>query len=277
MKKFSTASNAQPRIGLFDSGIGGLSVLGAVRRRLPRASLMYVGDVAFSPYGERPAGDVLARCDRIVEHLHGSGARLIVVACNTATVLAIDDLRRRWPEITFVGIEPGVKPAALGSRNRRIAVMATPATAASARLRQLILAFASDVHVHVQACAGLATMIESGRHEGPELHSILAPLCDRIRAADVDTVVLGCTHYPFVAAAIQALLGDSITLIDTSEAVAQRVVAILDGGAVSRCAVAEPCTSPLLQVLSTGATAPMSALLKRCFGAADARVQSLAL
>ena len=275
MHASSPSTSPLPCIGLFDSGVGGLSVLDAVRRRLPGAPLRYVGDVAFSPYGERSAIEVLARCNRIVEHLHANGVRHIVVACNTATALGIDALRRQWPEITFVGIEPGVKPAALGTRNGRIAVMATPATAASARLRRLIVEFASDVHVHVQPCPGLATMIETGRHAGPELESVLAPFCDRMRAADVDTVVLGCTHYPFVAAAIQSLLGDGVTLIDTARAVAERVDSMLGDRFPSGVDRVEPGLPAPLHVLSTGASAPMSDLLRKCLGASEVRVQSL--
>jgi glutamate racemase len=143
---------ARPGICIFDSGVGGLSVLDALRRHLPNASLVYVGDVAFAPYGEGDAARVMERCQRIVGHLADLGARVIVVACNTATVLAIAALRQ-WPALTFVGVEPGVKPAAAATRTTRIAVMATPATAASERLLHLVDAFAPGVHVHIEPLA----------------------------------------------------------------------------------------------------------------------------
>ena len=248
-------TTSTPCIGVFDSGVGGLSVLDALRRRVPDTSLIYIGDVAYAPYGERPTTEVIERCQRIVAQLVGFGARIIVVACNTATVLGIDAMRQRWPALHFVGVEPGVKPAVAATRSKRIAVMATPATAKSARLRHLVETFASGVHVHVEPCAGLAATIERGVHAGPELGALLAPLCTRIRAAQVDTVVLGCTHYPFVADAIQAQLGAQVRLIDTAEAVAERV-AVVQGHAAAGAAS--------LRVLSTGATGPMTSLLKRC-------------
>jgi glutamate racemase len=256
-----------PCIGIFDSGVGGLSVLDALKRRLPQASFVYIGDVAHSPYGERDPAEVVERCQRLVAWLADRDARTIVVACNTATVLGIDAMRQRWPALRFVGVEPGVKPAVAATRTRRIAVMTTPATAASARLRFLIEAFAPGIHVHVEPCPGLAAVIERGVvHEGPELTAVLAPLCARIRAARVDTVVLGCTHYPFVAHAIRALLGDAIKLIDTASAVAERV-GVVSGDAHKG--------SVNLRVLSTGPIGPMQRLLTHCRDLAPIEVESL--
>jgi glutamate racemase len=197
---------------------------------------------------------------QFVEWLVAQGATMIVVACNTATVLAIEALRACWPKLVFVGVEPGVKPAAARSRTRRIAVMATTATASSERLRHLIARYAEDAHVHVQACPGLADAIERGVLHGPALLDVLAPHCDRIRAANVDAVVLGCTHYPFVEASIRALLGSEVTVIDTATAIAERSASlweqslpVFDG-------------SPMVRVLSTGATGTMQLLLARCPG-----------
>ena len=256
-----------PCIGVFDSGVGGLSVLNALRRRLPHAPLVYVGDVAHAPYGERDVAEVIERCHRIVAHLAALGARVIVVACNTATVLGIDAMRQRWPALRFVGVEPGVKPAVTATRTGRIAVMATPATAASARLRYLIDAFAHSVHVHVEACPGLAAAIERGVHEGPELDAILASSCINVRAAEVDTVVLGCTHYPFVANAIQTLLGDEISLIDTATAVAERAATVWSADV----------DQASLRVLSTAAVRTMAALLERCHDLEHVRVEPLSI
>lgn len=253
---------------MFDSGVGGLSVLDALRRRLPLASLFYIGDVAYAPYGERTDDDVIARSQRIVEHLVGLGARIVVVACNTATVLAIRALRQRWPEIAFVGVEPGVKPAVAATRTRRIAIMVTPATATSARMRHLVDEFAAGVHVHLEPCAGLAAAIERGALAGAELDAVLAPSCARVRAAEVDTVVLGCTHYPFVAEAIRARLGSEVTLIDTSIAVAERAAFISQS-------VADTETPAGLHIFSTGATDTMSALLQRCHALAHGQVEHL--
>ena len=251
----STATASPSLIGVFDSGVGGLTVLDALRRRLPQARLVYVGDVAYAPYGERDPSYVVQRCHRIVAHLAALGARVIVVACNTATVITIEDLRRSWPDLCFVGVEPGVKPAAVRTANRRIAVMATPTTAASARLRHLIAEFAQGVHVQVQPCPGLVALIERGVLDGSTLQDTLAPLCADLRTAGVDTVVLGCTHYPFVAEAIQAALGSHVALIDTATAVAERVAQVNCGG---------DAPAPQLRVISTGHSTAMALLLPRC-------------
>jgi glutamate racemase len=248
-------STSRPCIGVFDSGVGGLSVLDALRRRLPDASLVYIGDVAYAPYGERTTAEIIDRCQRIVARLVKFGARIIVVACNTATVLGIAAMRQRWPDLRFVGVEPGVKTAVTATRTKRIAVMATPATAASARLRHLVETFASNVHVHIEPCAGLAAVIERGIHDGPELDAVLSPPCARIRAAQVDTVVLGCTHYPFVVDAIRTQIGSDVQVVDTAAAVAERVAAVRDHDDMS---------SASLQVWSTGATESMTSLLQRC-------------
>ena len=262
---------------MFDSGVGGLSVLRELHRRLPTASLLYVGDVAHAPYGVRPAADVRERCERIVAHLIDEGAGLIVVACNTATVLTIEALRRQWPGLSFVGVEPGVKPAAAASRTKRIAVMATPATVRSARLQQLIdLHAAPHVHVHLQTCPGLADAIERGALKGQELLDVLVPCCEEIRAAQVDTVVLGCTHYPFIASQIARLLGPEVALIDTAVAVAERVANVWIGTrpgtpAGTRAAV------PSLRVQSTGNVLTMRRMLLECPGFEAVPVERLSL
>ena len=258
-------------IGVFDSGVGGLSVLRALHQRLPDAAMIYVGDVAHAPYGERAASEVVARCALLVAHLAAAGARVIVIACNTATVLAIEALRARWPMLVFVGVEPGVKPAAARSRTRRIAVMTTAATATSDRLRHLIARYAEDVHVHVQPCPALAGAIEGGVLDGPALRKVLKPYCDEILAADVDTVVLGCTHYPLVEETIRALLGPKLGLIDTATAVAERTASLWERTPPRF----DP--APSIRVLSTGALDTMQSLLARCAGLQKLRVESLAL
>lgn len=270
--EFSLNDAAPPApLGMFDSGVGGLSVLRALRARLPDTSMLYVGDVAHAPYGDRPADEVTTRSLRIAGWLIEQGAKVIVVACNTATVLAIEALRARWPAQVFIGVEPGVRPAASRSRTRRITVMTTAATAASARLRHLIARHTEDAHVHVLACPSLVDTIERGVLAGPELLAVLEPLCRAIRAENVDTVVLGCTHYPFVAATIRELLGHHMTLIDTAAAIAERAAALT---------AQEPPLwgqTPRVRVFSTGASRTMQRLLAHCDGLEATTVESLDL
>ena len=268
--ELDAAASSTGCIGVFDSGVGGLSVLGALHQRLPDASMIYIGDVAHAPYGERATHEIVARCALIVEHLAAAGARVIVIACNTATVLAIETLRARWPTLVFVGVEPGVKPAAARSRSRRIALMTTAATATSDRLRHLIARYAEGIHVHVQPCPALAGAIECGVLGGPALREILQPYCDEILAAKVDTVVLGCTHYPFVEEAIRDLLGSELTLIDTATAIAERTGSLWEQGPPAFDA------APSVHVLSTGALDTMQLLLARCAGLDQVEVESLA-
>lgn len=260
-----------PRIGVFDSGVGGLTVLRALRERLPCASMIYVGDVAHAPYGDRSARSVIARSVQVAGWLAEQQATMIVIACNTATVLAIEVLRARWPRIVFVGVEPGVKPAVARSRTRRIAVMATVATAHSERLRHLIARYAEGAYVHVQPCPGLADAIERGVLSGAALLEVLRPHCDAIRSANVDTVVLGCTHYPFVEAAIRELLGTGITVIDTASAIAERSASLWERSPPAFDA------APSVRVFSTGASDTMQLLLSPCADLQHLRVEVLTI
>lgn len=209
-------------IGVFDSGVGGLSVLRALRRTLPTAQLLYVADSGFAPYGERDESFVIERSRHIAGFLRAQGAQVLVIACNTATAAAIHLLRADDPQWPVVGVEPGVKPAVAASRNGRIGVMATRGTLASEKFRRLIETHGANATIVPQPCAGLARAIEGGDLDAPQLLALVETYCAPLREANVDTVVLGCTHYPFVARHIQAALGLKVQLIDTAEAVARR-------------------------------------------------------
>jgi len=223
-------------IGVFDSGVGGVSLLAPLRALLPDARIRYLADSAHAPYGERDEAAIVTRSLRISEHLVAAGAQLLVVACNTATAAAVTELRRVHPGRPIVGIEPGLKPALARSRNGRVGVMATAATLRSARFRALLAREAGARQVHLQACVGLAAAIEHGELDDPQLAATVERHCRPLREAGVDTVALGCTHYPFARSAIEAALGPGVEVVDTSEAVAAQVARValpLRGAAVN--------------------------------------------
>jgi glutamate racemase len=240
----SQLPKASAAIGVFDSGLGGLSVLRALMAAMPNAGFVYVADSAYAPYGERDAEEVAQRSLRITEFLVARGASGVVVACNTATAAAIGRLRIRYPAMPIVGIEPGLKPAVAATRNGRIGVMATPATLASERFDRLHQAQAQGNFVLKQPCPGLADLIEQGNLDAPSVIDAVQRFCEPLRRADVDTVVLGCTHYPLVAHHIQAALGACVQLIDTADAVARH--------AAQRFGAAAIHTTTSLRLLTTG-------------------------
>jgi glutamate racemase len=250
----------EPSIGVFDSGVGGLSVLRALRATLPGANFRYVADSSHAPYGERSDRYVIERALRIARELHRQGATLLVVACNTATAVAVDTLRAAWPDMPIVGIEPGIKPALARTLNRRVGVMATRATLASERFASLLRTQCSDstVQVHLRACDGLASAIETGELDSAEVRSAVEQHCKALRAHDVDTVVLGCTHYPFAAHQIQAAMGASVVLIDTSAAVAREVARRWQSAATGR---------GKLTLQTTGDASLLQAIASRWLGA----------
>lgn len=209
-------------IGVFDSGVGGFTVLRELRALIPGARLRYLADTAYAPYGPRTPDDIRARSVAITEHLIAQGASLIVIACNTATAHAIEALRARWPAVPFVGTEPGIKPAVAASRNGRIGLLATDATAASARLHALIERHASDQQVVVQGCPGIVDHIEAGDLDSPALRALVQRYCAPLRAAGVDTALLGCTHYPLIEPLWHEALGADVQLLRIETAVARR-------------------------------------------------------
>lgn len=226
----SPVANAaiRPVIGVFDSGVGGLSVLRALRSTLRNAALIYVADSGHAPYGERSEEWLQARCATLAHFLRARGADMMVVACNTATAAAVPLLRASHPTWPIVGIEPGIKPAVLTSTNRRVGVMATTATLRSQRYAKLLAEHGSGAMVVAQACTGLAMAIEQGDE------AAISALVDRhtqpLRQAEVDTVVLGCTHYPFARGWIEHAMGSEVSIVDTAQAVARRAASLLMAG-----------------------------------------------
>jgi glutamate racemase len=247
------ARAAACRIGVFDSGVGGLSVLRALHARLRGVDLHYLADSANAPYGEREGAQVLQRSMRIAEHLLGQGAQLLVVACNTATAVAAAALRERWPGVPIVGVEPGLKPALALTRNGRIGVMATAMTLRSDKFQRLMASVTPHRSVHLRACDGLAVAIERGDLDDPVLLALVEAHCAPLRDAGVDCVVLGCTHYPFVAHHIQAALGAQVQLVDTAWAVAQQAERLL-GAICSPASEPAAVADALLETTADAAT-----------------------
>jgi glutamate racemase len=214
-------------VAVFDSGVGGLSVLRHLRADLPGEDFIYMADTAWCPYGPKPAGAVRGRVFGAVDELVGRGAKEIVLACNTASTLALDELRERWPTVPFVGMEPAVKPAAARTDTGAIGVLATATTAAGAALARLVDRFGRGVAVHVAVPEGLVELVEAGRGDSPEAEALLRPILAEWRAARVDTVVLGCTHYPFACGAIERVAGPGVVVIDPAPAVARQAGRVL--------------------------------------------------
>lgn len=214
-------------VGVFDSGLGGLSVLAEIRRLLPNESLLYVADSAYVPYGEKTTEEIIERSLLLSGFLLDRGAKALVVACNTATAAAIQLLRERWPNLIVVGMEPAVKPAATQSRSGKIGVLATTGTLRSAKFAALLERYSSQVRVFTQPCPGLVERIEAGELHSPATRELLAGYVQPLLDAGCDSLILGCTHYPFIRPLLRELVGEQIAIIDTGAAVARRLQSLL--------------------------------------------------
>lgn len=210
-------------IGVFDSGVGGLSVLRKIHQRLPREGLLYVADSAHIPYGDKPMAQVRARAFALTEQLLALGAKALVVACNTATAAAIHELRACWPHLPIIGMEPGLKPALTAPQAGRVGVLATTGTLRSEKFRHLMERYGGQAEVLLQPCPGLVELVELGELEGSASEALLREYLTPLLEAGVTTLVLGCTHYPFLLPVIQRIAGSHLWVIDTGEAVARQV------------------------------------------------------
>lgn len=214
-------------VAIFDSGLGGLSVLRAVRAALPDERLIYAADSFYAPYGERDDDFITDRTLAVGEWLVAQGAKALVVACNTATAQAIALAREKLP-VPVIGVEPGIKPAALMSQTRVVGVLATAATLRSQRFQSLIERYAGDCRFMLQAGHGLVQAVERCDIDSPDVIALLRGFIEPMLAANADTLVLGCTHYPFFDTAIRSITGDRLALIDTSIAIARQLERQLD-------------------------------------------------
>jgi glutamate racemase len=274
----TTGVHTRPTVGVFDSGVGGLSVLRALLAEIPEAAFVYVADSGFAPYGERSAQAVKDRACRIASHLvQQHHIDVLVVACNTATALAIEDLRHTHPQLPIVGVEPALKTAASLTRSGHVGVLATRGTLNSERFdrlrRRMEAATAHAVHFSCQPCDGLADAIERDDASATER------LCQRYwqdlkaqttTAPPIDIVVLGCTHYPFAADVLSHLAGPAVQLVETGAPVARRTRAVLHSAAHERLGHTPPnmgttgtVDTPPLQLLSTGDPAMLTQAAQR--------------
>ncbi len=262
----SNAPQAEAPIGVFDSGVGGLSVLRALRAQLPQEHFVYLSDAAHAPYGERSDAYLTARALRVADYLVGQrGVKSLVVACNTATAAAIEDMRARWPALPIVGIEPALKPAAAASQTKRVGVMATRSTLQSAKFNKLLDSLQDQAQFVVQACDGLAAAIENGDDRTTRA------LCERYLRAmgdfgrqpgQIDQLVLGCTHYPLVSAVLQSLAGPDVDLLEAGAPVSLQTRRVLDHAQLLFSRRAEGLT----ELLSTGPGEPLGGNALRWLG-----------
>jgi glutamate racemase len=215
-------------IGIFDSGVGGLSILAHICQLLPGENILYFADQAHVPYGSRTMLQIRDFSKAITTYLLSKGAKIIVVACNTASAAALHHLRKIFPEIPFVGMEPAVKPAARTSKSQKVGVLATPATFQGELFGSVVERFASGVEVRQQTLRGLVERIEANDLDGPKTRTILERKITPLIENGVDTLVLACTHYAFVIPTIEELFGSSLTVIDPSPAIARQTKRLLD-------------------------------------------------
>ncbi|MGO4305375.1 glutamate racemase [Cupriavidus sp. RAF12] len=209
-------------IGVFDSGLGGLSVLREIRALLPHESLLYLADSRYAPYGEKPERFVEARTLQVCEWLAAQGCKALVIACNTATMHAVQTLRDRLT-LPIIGVEPGLKPAAAASRSKVVGVLATANTLKSAKFNRLLMSLQDESRFVCEAGLGLVPLIEQGDVSGPAVRDKLDAFLTPMLEAGADTLVLGCTHYPFLAETIRAMVGDQLALVDTGSAIARQL------------------------------------------------------
>ncbi len=271
----ATSVGASVLIGVFDSGIGGLSVLKALRADMPHEDFIYIADSGHAPYGERGTAHVLARSRAIVQYLVTQNIKALVMACNTATAAAIALLRAEHPGLALIGVEPALKPAVALSKTGRIGVMATRGTLCSAKFRALLASQAANAAFFLQPCDGLADAIERSAETGDATETIA--LCERYTSAiglfgtengQIDTLVLGCTHYPFASEHLRALLGPGVQLLDNGQAIARQTRRLVQGqgpagtapGQVSLFTTGQPHTLQAAAQRWLGLSAPVNLL-----------------
>lgn len=244
-------------IGIFDSGVGGLSVWREIARQLPHEDTIYFGDQIHIPYGPRSMEQIRSFSEAITRFLLDRGCKIIVVACNAASAASLTYLRSTFPDVPFVGMEPAVKPAAETTRTGVVGVMATPATFQGALFASVVERFASDVRLVKEICPGLVQQVESGELNTPKTRAMLTEFLQPILGANADTIVLACTHYPFVIDVIRSL-APNVNVIDPAPAVARQTDRVL----TDRGLCADRDRAGQHQFFSSGGVEKFRAILK---------------
>ncbi len=214
-------------IGVFDSGVGGLSTLQETVAILPTEDFIYLADQAHVPYGKRDAMEIVSLCRGIVRFFIENQVKLTLVACNTATAAALDILRTDFPEMPFVGMEPAVKPGAAATRTGKVGILATAGTFESQRYASLMARYAQEISIWEDPCIGLVELIEADKIDHPETEQLLRKAVTPMLNAGIDTLILGCTHYPFIIPTLRRIVGDHIAIINPAPAVARQVKRML--------------------------------------------------
>src|SRR5438552_417941 len=227
--------DASGPVGMFDSGVGGLAVLAEVRRLLPREDIAYYADSAFFPYGSRSVDEIRGRCEAVTRELLGLGAKLIVVACNTATSAAIARLRESF-DVPFVGMEPALKPAAEKTISGKVALLVTPQTARGEKLAALVDRYGAEVTVQTLPAADLAERVERGAIDDNGTRELVRRYLEPLRTSGADVLALGCTHYAFLRSMISEEAGAGVAVIEPSAAVARQVRRLLAGARLLKSA-----------------------------------------
>lgn len=214
-------SNNRP-IGIFDSGVGGLSIVNCIKEQLPNEKIIYIADSLYAPYGDKPDDIIIKRVNVIVNELVQQNCKALVIACNTATVIAVEQLRAKV-SIPIIAVEPAIKPAVIQSKTKKIAILTTQATAKNQRFLTLVEKFKLDSSVYIQPCPGLVELIENNQLHSSKFKQLLQLYLTEILEKNVDTIVLGCTHYPFFADKIKSIVGKEITLMETALPVTEQL------------------------------------------------------
>lgn len=265
-EKSVLSGTAEAPIGVFDSGAGGLTILSALRQELPRENYIYFGDTAHCPYGVRSDAEIIELAVHGCRFLIEQGAKLIVVACNTATQAAINTLRATFTSIHFVGVVPAVKPAARATKNGRIGIAATNQAAKAIYLKQLIDEFAGGIEAYAVGCPELVTLVEQGKLDGSMVEETVKCALQPILREDVDVIVLGCTHFPALRPVIERITAHQVHIIDSGSAVARRTHYVLDAESLIQPNNSNDAPAGELQVWCSGDAGVFSHVASKLLG-----------